>query len=185
MPLDIGVGILLAMAGANIFNVALSWPMVAWGIMFALLPDVDVIPELIARRGKLGGKEISWHRELAHFPIIYIVPAVLVFVFAGRLYGFLFALGVFLHLLHDSIGMGWGIEWAWPFNKNSYKFFSDERNEMSWRVLIHWTPEELPVAVRTYGKPDWIKRYYFQLHPIVIVEIIVFVLALVALYLGR
>lgn len=185
MPLDIGIGIVLAITAAKIFHVALAWPLILWGIVFALVPDIDVIPELVARRGKLGGKEISWHRELTHFPIVYIVPAILVFIFAGPLWGYLFTLGAFLHLLHDSIGMGWGIQWLWPFNKNSYKFFSDETNEMSWRFLIRWTPEELPVAVSAYGKPDWIRRYYFQLHPIAIVEIAGFLLSLVALYLVR
>ena len=182
MPLDIGVGIFLAIIGAKVFHVALTWTLVLWSIGFALLPDIDVFPELIVRRGKLGGKEIGWHRELTHFPILYIIPAILVFIFAGPLWGCLFTLGVFLHLLHDSIGMGWGIKWIWPFNKNSYKFFSNKQNGMSQKFLIHWTPEELPNAVREYGDPDWIKHYYFELHPIVVVEIVALLISLTVLY---
>ncbi len=185
MPLDIGVGILLALTGAKIFHAPLTWPLIVAGIIFALLPDFDVIPEMIVRKGKLGGKEISWHRELFHFPLTYILPAILVFIFAGSFWGYLFTLGVFLHLLHDSVGMGWGIKWLWPFNKNSYKFFSNKENGMVTSFLIHWTPEELPIAVREHGDPDWIKHYYFQLNPIVVIEFLVFLLALVAIYLWR
>ena len=185
MPLDIGVGIMLAMASARAFHVTLSWHVVIWGILFALLPDLDVIPEMIVRRGKLGGKEISWHRELLHFPLTYVIPATLVCVLAGPLYGFLFAAGVLAHLVHDSVGIGWGIKWAWPFNKNSYKFFSNRQNGMSWQLLTHWTPEELPAAVREYGDPDWIKHYYFEFHPIVITEIAIFILALALWYVWR
>jgi hypothetical protein len=185
MPLDVSIGIILAIIGAKIFHIALTWGLVLWAIGFALLPDIDVFPELIARRGRLGGKEISWHRELAHFPVVYIAPAILVFILAGPLWGFLFTLGVLLHLLHDSIGMGWGIKWAWPFNKNSYKFFSNKQNDMARNFLVHWTPAELPDVVREYGDPEWLKHYYFELHPIVIVELLIFALALVLWWLIR
>jgi len=178
MPLDVGVGILLAISCRALFNVPLTASLVLWSIGFALLPDIDVFPELIQRKGKLGGKEIGLHRELAHFPLTYLIPAVIIFYFVGPPWGYLFLCGVLLHLLHDSVGMGWGIKWLWPFSQNSYKFFADRENNMAWQPLIVWKPEALGAAVREYGKPDWFRRYYLELHPIVLIEIGVLLFAI-------
>ena len=47
-----------------------------------------------------------------------------------------FGLAVFLHFVHDSVGIGWGIKWLWPFSRKAYKCFSEKDGAFSRRLLI-------------------------------------------------
>jgi len=88
-----------------------------------------------------------------------------------------------LHFAHDSVGIGWGIQWLYPFSKKFYKFFSDETNELSTRFMISRTPEEQQIAVKKYGRDDWIKYYYFRPTPISVVEYSAFIISIIVLVL--
>ena len=74
MFLDIGIGILLSIWTSCFFHSDLTFTLVFAGIAFALLPDIDFFIEFF-KHGSVGGKVIREHRELTHFPIIYIPVA--------------------------------------------------------------------------------------------------------------
>jgi len=182
MFLDIGIGILLSIWTSWFFHVDLMFTLILMGIIFALLPDIDFFIELI-KHDSVGGKVIREHRELTHFPIIYIPVAILVYPIFGAMWVALFSLAILAHFLHDSVGIGWGIKWFWPLSKKAYKFFSEKDGKFSRRLVVSWRPEELTKVAADYGDPNWIRNIYLQFTPIAIIEFSFFAISLLILSL--
>jgi hypothetical protein len=142
---------------------------------------VDVFVEL-AKRGRVGGKVQGPHRELTHFPLSFIPVLAIVYYYFDPVWFWLFSFGIFFHFLHDSIGMGWGIKWFWPFSRRSYKLFSEKDGRLfSKNFVASWSPEELKPAIEKYGDDDWFRNFYIKLHPIAILELLVFIVSIVVL----
>lgn len=181
MFLDIGAGIVLSIITAKIYSAQLSYALIFLGIGFSFIPDIDFFIEFFKHKS-VGGKVIREHRELLHYPIPYLLCAVPLFLFDAFI-GTLFVCTIFFHFLHDSIGIGWGIKWFWPFSKNAYKFFSKKDGSFSLiHSIVSWDPEELSMTVAKYGDPNWIKNIYFRFHPIAIIELIGFIIAMSMLF---
>lgn len=183
MFLDIGVGILVSIALADFWNIQLSGWLVAAGVFFALLPDADFIVHL-ARSG-WSSKNAHRHRELFHYPLIYIPVGTAALSFFGSEWAVLFAVSSFLHFLHDSIGIGWGVQWLWPFGKDHYEFFyayqPPDKPPLSRKLLYVWKHDQMPALVARYGDEHWIRNIYLNFHPYFIVEISVFAIGVIAL----
>ena len=179
MFLDIAFGIFGAIIFANSQKVELSLFLILFGVISILLVDLNAF--VPTKKYKLD-KFHHNHRELLHYPLVFI-PAgfVLALIIFNLPLAILFAVLSFLHFIHDSVGIGWGIQWLYPFSKKFYKFFSDETNELSTRFLISWTPIEQEIAAKKYGRDNWIKYYYFRPTPISIVEYSAFIIALIVL----
>lgn len=155
MPLDIGVGILLSLGVAEYFGVEATPLFILLGIACALLPDIDIIT--IPLLGKW------YHRTHTHFPIVYIPLAVLAFVFLAPAYAVLFTLGVYAHLIHDTIGIGHGIAWLWPFSN---------------RKFLVLAPKD-PIPTNS----NWVRHYYFRPNLLAYIEYGVLLISLIALTL--
>lgn len=182
MFLDIGVGILVSIFLSHIFKTDLSYWFIAGGILFSLLPDLDIFAELV-QRGKIGGRVQGHHRELTHFPLTYLPVFILIYFLFGKVWLLLLVWCVFLHFLHDSAGMGWGLKWWWPFSNKSYKFFSEKSGRLSSNLLVSWQPQELRETIARHGDNHWLKNFYFKLHPLAVFEFIIFILAILVLYI--
>lgn len=181
MLLDIAAGIFSSIFVSWFFDFEISSFLILAGIVFALLPDFDFLVEFIKHRS-VGGKVIREHRELIHYPIIYIPIVVLIYFLTDIFWATLFTTGILSHFIHDSIGIGWGIKWLWPFSKKSYKLFSEKDGSFSSRLIVSWEPEELREVVLKYGDPNWIKNIYLRLHPVSVIEFIFFIFSLTVLY---
>src|SRR3989344_3650418 len=181
MFLDIGFGIIGALLVSHWFAVALSHTVLGLGILFALLPDSDYLAYL-AQRG--NPKFAHRHRDLLHKPLPFLVLGTFIAYFVGGAFtATLFAVAVSLHFLHDSVGIGWGVRWLWPFSPRSYKFFSEPDGRVwSRRLLVSWSPDELNAAAERFGEGDWFRKYYLRFHPVGLIELVGFAGALVALY---
>lgn len=83
MFLDIATGILLSIGANWYFGTELTFWLILLGVVFVLFPDIDFLIEMV-RHGNVGGKVIREHREITHFPLIY-VPLI---VSDGELNGF-------------------------------------------------------------------------------------------------
>ena len=177
MLLDIAAGMIGAMVAWG-HGGSSSVSFLFLGVLLALLPDADVFLSIF--QSKRGGKYAHEHRNFLHYPLIYLAGGGLFLWFISPRVALLFAALSFFHFLHDSIGIGWGVQWLFPFSQNYFKFFADKENNFSSRVFVWWTPAELAAAVDRYGKDDWLERYYFHLHPVGIIEGIVFLV--VAIY---
>ena len=116
MLADIGIGIFSAIIASKFFQVKITLLVVLIGIAFALLPDMDFLVEWIKRK-KMPGKFSHEHRNLFHFPLLYVPVGLFVTFWFGWIYLFLFVFNSLLHFLHDSFGIGWGIKWLYPFSE--------------------------------------------------------------------
>ncbi len=182
MLLDIGLGILIPITLSKIFGFELSNSFIYFGILFSLLPDIDFIIHKLFLP-KTSSEKDHLHREILHFPILYIfIGGILVYIFNQNLL-LLFIICSLFHFIHDSIGIGWGIQWFYPFNKTYYQFFYTANKNMNWSLIYKYKPEELDSLVEKYGDKDWFKKIYLSFHPYSFFELIIFIISLVILYL--
>ncbi len=120
MFLDIAIGIFAGIAAAVIGGdmAQLPW-FVLGGIAFALLPDVDfVVHRAVWRR---GAHFDYMHRYLLHKPLPYVlIGTALVWWISGgsMVWCALFALTSLWHFAHDTVGVGFGVQWLWPFSSD-------------------------------------------------------------------
>src|SRR5579884_137957 len=116
MLLDIGTGIISAIFLSQVFSIPLTWPFILAGIIFNLLPDIDFLIHF-AKGG--DWTNIHHHRDYLHLPIFYILIGAIFISFIYKWsWSALFALTALLHFIHDSFGIGWGVQWFWPFKKS-------------------------------------------------------------------
>ena len=183
MFLDIGAGILLAILTGKLFNLPLTTLFVVIGVVFALLPDIDFIFLPIK---KWFSKDSHRHRSFLHYPLLYIPVGIVIFLFFDKTLAVLFGLCSLMHFIHDSIGIGWGVQWFYPFFKNSYSFFNiyqPPNKEKIPKAFLHvWKSEEMDLIVEKYGDENWLKNIYFRFHPYAIFEFLVFIVAIIILY---
>lgn len=157
MLADIAIGIFSAFFTSYLFQVKPSFSLLLVGIFFALLPDIDFLIEWIRGRKPLGRFERD-HRNLFHYPLFYIlIGSIFVFWFSWA-YLFLFVINSLWHFIHDSIWVGWGVKWLYPFSKKRYKFDK---------------PLKRP------GKENWIKEIYFRPTVVSITESLLFFSSLI------
>lgn len=178
MPLDIAIGILLALFVPPAFGAELSPFIFIFALASALLPDVDMVAYL------LRAKKSHDHRSWTHYPALYLPLAILVYILGGPLYATIFALGVYLHLIHDTIGLGWGVAWAWPITLRRFRFLSPTGSSSGgWELYRSWLPQQEVAMAEVQHDPSWIKTYYLRPNAIGFIEYGVLIVALVALYL--
>ena len=184
MPLDIGIGIFSAIVVAKLFSLDLSPLIIALGIAFALLPDVDFLYVLLCR-GPRNIRAMIRHRDLIHYPLLYLPAGALAASFFGAQWVALFLLTSLGHFIHDSIGLGWGIPWLWPFTNRNYTFFYryvPAGKPLPHRILYRWERTAIDGLIAEYRDPRWLKNIYFRLHPIFMTEIFGFLFAVWVLW---
>lgn len=178
MFLDVAVGIFLAFITGWAFSIPVDPRWLGLGIGFALLPDIDVIPELL-RRGRLGGKEEGIHRTWTHYPLLFPLPILAIHIFFGLPAAVLAAAGMYAHVIHDSMGEGWGIRWLAPVNFRNFKLFSRKTGEFDWGTrLVSWEPDELAATMREHGNENWVRDFYLRPTPTLFVEVLALLAAL-------
>ncbi len=182
MFLDIGIGILTSIFVSHFFNIEISIWIVIFSISFALLPDLDF---LYFYPKKHDTKYDYKHRDIIHYPLLYLPIGTLIFwIIFGKVWGIAFFIASLFHFIHDSIGIGWGIKWLYPFSRDNHSFFYlyAKDGQRGWRKLIFiFKEKELPGIVAKYGDPNWVKNIYFKWHPIAIFELAFFILSLIIL----
>ena len=184
MTLDIGIGIFAAIIISKLFSIELSPLLVGLAVAFALLPDIDFIYTL-ARNGNDNHRAIARHRDIVHYPLLYLPLGALVALPFGAEWSLLFLLASVGHFIHDSIGIGWGIPWLWPFTNKNYGFlyrYSPPGKPMPKQLIYRWERGELDRLIDEYGDPDWLRNIYFRFHPFFVAELLFFLAALVALW---
>ncbi|HBT74749.1 MAG: hypothetical protein UY31_C0037G0005 [Candidatus Wolfebacteria bacterium GW2011_GWE1_48_7] len=181
MHADIGLGIFVALIAAKLFGVELSGQLIGLSVLFALLPDVDFLVHAIMYR-KIGGKHAHIHRDLFHYPLLYCAIGGAIAALFGWLWSFVFVTASLAHFVHDSMGVGWGIKWLYPFSKNIFKALSDDKGNLSMCGSAMWNEAELQKVADEKGNEHWIRDIYFRWHPIGIVEGVLFLASLGALW---
>ncbi len=153
------------------------------GVVFSLLPDIDFIFHLLKK--KRLNEYNHKHRDYLHYPILYIGGGFILFLFVDVKIAILFAVVSALHFLHDSVGIGWGVKWLYPFSKNSFMFCYKirEKGEGLRRVFpsqlyYSWTEEQVEQKSLLYGDKDWVKNIYLKFSWYAFIEYIGFLIGL-------
>ena len=184
MLLDIGIGILSAIVVGQLFSAPLTPALVGLGLAFALLPDVDFLYSLF-RYGPRNYHAIIKHRDYLHYPLLYLPAGALAASFFGAPWIALFLLTSLGHFVHDSIGLGWGIPWLWPFTNRNYTFFYrylPPTKRLPRQFLYRWERTDVDQLIDEYRDPDWLRNVYLHLHPVFAVEIAGFLFAVCFLW---
>ncbi len=158
MHADIGIGIIFSILITHFFGVEINAFYILGGIIFVLLPDIDILSFVHPWFKKI----FQGHREWTHHPLKYLPIAVVLLFIAGPVWVLLFFLCIFFHFVHDSLWIGPGVAWLGPFSKKHYKFFNIEKP---------YSP----------GPITWFKDYYFRPTIISITETGVFIAAVILL----
>ncbi len=190
-------GIFAVLLAATIVGIDPLWWHFIVGIVLAMSPDIDAVPELLAR-GKVGSsaEHMRDHRTFLHYPVISIPLGLLAWYLFGY-WGLLWFMVLCLHLINDLYGTGWGLALLYPFSTRHYKFFTRRVNQTplllretgTWhelpvserevRVVTSWSHEELPSYIKKYGVDDWIKYWYLTINPTALIEYSLFMLAII------
>ncbi len=184
MFLDIGIGILVAILASAVFQTKLTFVLLVVSIIFSLGPDFDFIFHFFKR----GDTKYDYkHRDLIHYPLIYLpIGAVLIFLLFGKMWAFVFFVASSLHFVHDSIGIGWGIKWLYPFSNKNIAFFylySKKIKKGLRKIFLVFDEKKLPAIVAEHGDANWVRNIYYEWHPIAVVEFLVFLVSLLVLFL--
>lgn len=178
MFLDIGLGIIGAIMASLLFQADLSVSIIAWSVLLALLPDIDFLAySFILRRGA-----DHRHRDLIHYPLLYLpIGTVILWLWAGAFWASLFLALSLAHFIHDSIGIGWGVKWLFPFSRDSFVFLYRPPEKDRRRWVYAFQADELPAMVEKHGDPHWLKNLYLNRRYLTSTEIRFFLLALASL----
>lgn len=183
MFLDIGAGILISIFVSRLFDVPLSVTFIIGGIFFALLVDIDYIFYFFSNKSL---KNVHRHRDLLHYPLLYIPLGILFASFINVSWAVLFGLCSLAHFIHDSIGIGWGVQWFYPFTKDHYAFFylyqPPNKEKLPKKFIYIWKHENISVLDFKYGDDNWIRDIYLKFHPYAVFEFLVFLISLIILY---
>ena len=99
------------------------------GLFFGVAPDFDFFYGFAKTKSWTASEDKFDHRKyLSHAPILWLIPAVFVFLFASNPFwkevGILILVGSWTHFILDSIEAG--IMWLWPFQTKRYAFLAHE-----------------------------------------------------------
>ena len=182
MLLDIGLGLAAAIIAAYAGDMPLTNSLAWAGMFYALLPDLDALWYLLRKKNLAKGS--YEHRDALHFPLLYIPIGTAVMYAIYPEHALLFALGGLFHFIHDSIGIGWGVEWLFPFSRKHFSFFYIYRpkraERLPWQWAYAWEHRDLAALDDKYGDADWIRNIYLKAHPYAIAEFALFLAALTA-----
>jgi len=184
MFFDIGAGILSSIFIGFLFKLSLTAPFLIGGIVFALLPDLDFIFNFNKIIGDINAHK---HRNLVHYPLLYIPLGMVIISFFSTAWSILFGLCSLIHFIHDSIGIGWGIQWLYPFSRKHFAFLylyrPKNKEKMPNKIIYTWKHEDIDALAEKYGDEEWFKNIYLKWHGYAIIELSIFIFALIILYL--
>ena len=181
MPLDFAFGIFATIFANHYYGVDI-FPFILIALLFSVLPDLDF---LISRIFKIHPDKGYKHRELFHYPLIYLPAGFLLLLPFSKLIAVTFLIISFFHFIHDSIAYGRGVQWLYPFSKSSYAFFYVYSRVEKWGLWQWiWIFDEKTTKKfdEEHGDENWIQNIYYKFHPIVIFEFGVFLIALILLF---
>ncbi|MEI7891385.1 MAG: metal-dependent hydrolase [bacterium] len=183
MFLDIGVGILVAIFTSQYYSIHLGELLVLGGILFALCPDADFLLHFF-KRGI--SREDYQHRNMIHYPLLFLpLGTWIAFLLGGNVWAMLFFFCAFFHFLHDSVAIGWGIKWLYPFSSKNFVFlyhYSRIQKRGLRKLVFAFDKNTLTQMVSQHWSDEWFHDIYYKWHPIAVVEFGVFLISVATLY---
>lgn len=174
MFLDIAFGIFAAGSIGTIFNIDLTLSLCLIGVLFTLLPDIDVL---------WYSTEKGDHRGFMHWPVLYIGMSLLLYFYGNTPFASLFLITTLFHFVHDTFILGWGIAWLAPFSYRRYKLFPDDgKGGFLKERYVTWLPGEQKALQEKLDDKHWIRNWYGKVTVVSVLEYTSFLVALVYAY---
>ncbi len=182
MHADIGIGIILSIIFTQLFGVDLNIYYILSAILFILLPDIDMLIFVIPGLKKI----FMGHRQWTHRPLLYLPIAITILFIVGPFWALLFFFAITAHLIHDTLWLGTGIMWLWPFSHRTFKMFPDKGEHITSVSFISWKSAEEELEWRWkdgHGtRNHWVSLFYFRPTIVSISEAAIFIISLILLY---
>ncbi len=176
-------GIFAVLLASMLTGVDPLWWHFVIGMVLAMSPDIDALPELVAR-GKVASsaEHMRDHRTFLHYPIISVPLGLLAWYCFGY-WGLLWLIALCLHLVNDLYGTGWGVALLYPWSQNRYKIephhIFGSKQSATEEVFNTYTPEVLEVHIREEGNENWVSDTYCTVNWISVTEYSLFALAVI------
>ncbi|MFX1294433.1 MAG: metal-dependent hydrolase [Promethearchaeota archaeon] len=146
---------------------------IAFGIIFGLIPDFDIIlflkDLLKGDKSKRLGKTFKHHEFPTHYPILYS-PLIILVIFIPNIYTITIITTIYLHLLLDTFYTSDGIKWLYPFNRKFYVLLSDKTIgkqgaywEKAYKTTIFFKLEFILLAIAEFFL--WWNHFYYYKTP--------------------
>ena len=179
VSMDTAWGLLVTHIASRILGVPLEWWEYAIGLVFAHLPDVDAILEQIIR-GRITGA----HKKdsFSHYPLLMIPLIGLAVGSFSTFWGPVAAIILILHYVEDTVVLGPGICWLWPFDKRSFWFL--RRRGGKWMVATALTEAELREQ-HELSLEQWLRRNFFVVKPQGVANLLLLASAILVVLLWR
>jgi len=182
--MDIGLGLILGVLLRHLTTMNYG-VCLAIGVVATLLPDLDYIWKALVTK-RLPHSE---HRDGLHYPLLFIPTVGLLGSIISPAMGLIFAFGGVLHFLHDSVGIGFGVKWLYPFRNRSYLFLfqikTPTNGGMPKRRFYSWSDAERDDMIRKYAYRHWIQYVYLRPNPFGLFEYSVLLIGVaVAVFFG-
>ena len=181
MFLDIAVAVFSASFVSYAFDFPHSFLFVAVSILFSLLPDVDIVSPYFVK--VFTGKKTYNHRTFLHYPIVHVGVGILISLISFP-YGVLYLVNTFLHFVHDTFFLGWGVVWLWPFKETRFKCFPDRDGKITGIPLVTWEPKEDRALMERYDDPEWIRNFYLRPNIVAYVEYGAFLASIIFIHIS-
>ena len=181
----LGVAFIFSIVFSRTLNIPLTPPFLLFNIFCNYLPDIDIPIELLMR-GRLGGKKHGFHRELTHYPLLYIIISLLLLLIFDYRWILILLAGVYTHFLLDSMGAGWGIKWLWPFSDDRIKLLANQKTGMlSNNFIARWNKKEFLELSKKYGDDNWFRNLYLKPSATLAFEFIVLSTGIIVFFLYK
>ena len=172
MLLDIAFGIFGSYLTGTIFHGGVSLGLVVIGIIFVLLPDIDIL--------WYKSKKNVDHRSFTHYPFFYAIISIFLFFVVDVKIAFLFFVTTLFHFVHDTCILGWGVAWFAPFSYRRFKVFPDNgKGGFLEEKFLTWLPAEQKALEKKLEDKHWVKNWYGKVTIVSIVEYSAFLLAFI------
>lgn len=135
---------------------------ILFSLVFSILPDLDF---LIYHSFYPIDRFSHKHRRILHLPLIYIlIGTIILKVMNADM--FLYISFIFLslwHFIHDTLSLGFGVQWFFPFTNRQYLWGSDiKTSKKIFKKLYSDTPENIDTHADTHGDDNWAKKSFFK-----------------------
>ena len=112
-----------------VFKTEATPVMLGLAALVGLLPDLDGIVAMMAKRERPMQQKVQHHWYVTHTPLFYLVLTLLLSLVAPAETSILFGMLMLTHLVLDSWATDDGIMWLWPLSRKQYALFPHDLHE--------------------------------------------------------
>lgn len=130
------------------------------GALITALPDLDILVTLSQKKIL----NLTHRNTIFHKPLLFMAIPTLLLSFVSSFWALLWALTLFFHYLHDTVGESSGIQWLSPFRPNKFALWDFNKAGQRKLLVIH------PPHYRGFTLDQALAKKFYRLTPTSVVE---------------